>query len=203
MRKKDKAKKEQIIQFANQFFDTNGIKPTVREIANGTGIAISTVHRYLTEMNEENVIVYSGRHSVNTSRITMEQIHHSMPVLGYVSCGGGEEEVEEIIEYIRLPESLVGRGTFFALIAKGESMIDAGINPGDYVVVNKEKQHKVGDIVVALFENKSNLKALDYDRVSGRYYLRSCNQDKKRFPDIYPDNLQIQGIAVCVIHKLH
>lgn len=203
MRKKDKAKKELIIQFANQFFDTNGIKPTVREIANGTGIAISTVHRYLTEMNEENVIVYSGRHSVNTSRITMEQIHHSMPVLGYVSCGGGEEEVEEIIEYIRLPESLVGRGTFFALIAKGESMIDAGINSGDYVVVNKEKQHKVGDIVVALFENKSNLKALDYDRASGRYYLRSCNQDKKRFPDIYPDNLQIQGIAVCVIHKLH
>lgn len=203
MRKKDKAKKELIIQFANQFFDTNGIKPTVREIANGTGIAISTVHRYLTEMNEENVIVYSGRHSVNTSRITMEQIHHSMPVLGYVSCGGGEEEVEEIIEYIRLPESLVGRGTFFALIAKGESMIDAGINSGDYVVVNKEKQHKVGDIVVALFENKSNLKALDYDRASGRYYLRSCNQDKKRFPNIYPDNLQIQGIAVCVIHKLH
>lgn len=203
MRKKDKEKKELIIQFANQFFDTNGIKPTVREIANGTGIAISTVHRYLTEMNEENVIVYSGRHSVNTSRITMEQIHHSMPVLGYVSCGGGEEEVEEIIEYIRLPESLVGRGTFFALIAKGESMIDAGINSGDYVVVNKEKQHKVGDIVVALFENKSNLKALDYDRASGRYYLRSCNQDKKRFPDIYPDNLQIQGIAVCVIHKLH
>ena len=114
-----------------------------------------------------------------------------------------QEEVEEIIEYIRLPESLVGRGTFFALIAKGESMIDAGINSGDYVVVNKEKQHKVGDIVVALFENKSNLKALDYDRASGRYYLRSCNQDKKRFPDIYPDNLQIQGIAVCVIHKLH
>lgn len=69
MRKKDKAKKELIIQFANQFYDTNGTKPTVREIANGTGIAISTVHRYLTEMNEENVIVYSGRHSVNTLRI--------------------------------------------------------------------------------------------------------------------------------------
>ena len=71
----------------------------------------------------------------------MESRHASAPVLGYVRCGEGEEETEEVIEYIRLPESLVGTGEFFVLIAKGDSMIDAGVNEGDYVVIRKQNTH--------------------------------------------------------------
>ena len=80
-------------------------------------------------MKEDGELEYNGRRSVSTRRMEMEQVAHAMPVLGYVACGEGQEETEQVIEYIRMPESLVGKGEFFALIAKGESMIDAGISP--------------------------------------------------------------------------
>ena len=125
-----------------------------------------------------------------------------MPVLGYVACGEGQEETEQVIEYIRMPESLVGKGEFFALIAKGESMIDAGIHPGDYVMIRKQNTADIGDIVVALDGGLNNLKVLGFNNAKGRYFLHSCNEDKKRYGDIYPEELQIQGVAVCVAHRL-
>ena len=114
----------------------------------------------------------------------------------------GQEETEEIIEYIRMPESLIGKGEFFALIAKGESMVDAGIHPGDYVVIRKQNTADIGDIVVALDQGVNNLKVLAYDKKKKAYCLRSCNEDKERYADIYPEALQIQGVAVSVTHKL-
>ena len=174
----------------------------MRDIAAGTGISISTVHRCLTDMKENGELEYRGRRSVSTQRMEMEGKHPAMPVLGYVACGEGQEETEEVIEYIRMPESLVGKGEFFALIAKGESMVDAGIYPGDYVVIRKQNTAEVSDIVVALDHGVNNLKVLGYNENRGRYFLRSCNSDRERYKDIYPEDLQIQGVAICVTHRL-
>lgn len=110
-----------------------------------------------------------------------------------------QEEVEEVIEYVRLPESLVGTGEFFVLIAKGNSMIEAGIHQGDYVVIRKQNTANIGDYVVALYNGLNNLKELAYE--DNRYILRSCNSDKDEYPDIRVDNLQVQGVAVCVMHN--
>ena len=109
-------------------------------------------------------------------------------------------EEETVIEYIRLPESMVGRGEFFALIAKGESMIDAGIHPGDYVIVRKQNHADPGDLIVALYDGLNNLKKLVYDDNERRYVLRSCNEDKEAYPDIPFEELTIQGVAVGVYH---
>ena len=109
---------------------------------------------------------------------------------------------EEVLEYIRMPENLVGKGTFFALIAKGDSMIDAGIHEGDYVIVRQTQTAEIGDIVVALYDNLSNLKELGYDREKEQYFLRSRNPDRKKYADIYVTDLQVQGVAVGVYHKL-
>ena len=174
----------------------------MRDIAAGTGIAVTSVHRYLSAMKENGELEYNGRRSVSTRRMEMEQVAHAMPVLGYVACGEGQEEIEEVIEYIRMPESLVGKGEFFAFIANGESMIDAGIHPGDYVMIRKQNTADVGDIVVALYQGVNNLKVLGYNTEKQAYFLRSCNEDKERYADIYPEELQIQGVAVCVAHKL-
>ena len=151
-------------------------------------------------MKESGEIEYDGRRSISTSQIEMDSPTHFMKVLGYVACGEGQEEEESVIEYIRMPESIVGKGEFFALIAKGESMIDAGIHPGDYVIVRQQKGANSGDYVVALYEGKNNLKQLIKE--DGQLILRSCNEDKESYPDIYPEDLQIQGVAVCVTHKL-
>ena len=190
-----------IVEYINQYYAENMRYPSVRDIVAGTGVPLSSVHRYLKEMNENGVLQYDGRRSINTTEMGMESPSRYMKVLGYVSCGEGQEEEETVIEYIRMPESIVGKGNFFALIAKGESMIDAGIHPGDYVIVKQQKGANDGDYVVALYEGKNNLKQLIKE--DGRYILRSCNEDKETYPDIYPEDLQIQGVAVCVTHKLN
>jgi len=194
--------KSTIVDYINEYYGDYNAIPSVRDIAAGTGISVSTVHRCLRDMKENGELEYNGRRSVSTLRIDMEQTHHPVAVLGYVACGEGQEETEEVIEYIRMPESLIGKGEFFALIAKGESMIDAGISPGDYVIIRKQNTAEIGDIVVALDQGVNNLKALGFSKKRDRYFLRSCNEDRERYRDIYPEDLRIQGVAVCVSKKL-
>jgi len=197
--------KNGILAFLNDFHASHDMYPTLREIAAGTGITLSTVHRLMKEMGDEGVVSSGGnrRRSITQEDMSLESPHRSIPVLGTVACGPGEEEEERLTEYIRMPESLVGSGELFGLIAKGESMIDAGVYPGDYVIVRRDKQAEVGDIVVALLGGMNNLKVLGFDHVLHRYVLKSCNTDHKRYPDIPVESeLRIQGVAVSVSHRL-
>ena len=194
------SRKQIVLDYVNKYYDDFNCTPSVRDIAAGTGIPSATVQRYLVALKDAEVLEYNGRRSVKTERMTKEANINALPVIGYVACGPGEEEQEEIIEYIRLPESMTGKGEFFALIAKGESMIDAGINPGDYVIVRKQNTANNGDIVVALYNGLNNLKKLVKEKQ--KVLLRSCNSDKESYPDIPVDNLQIQGVAVGFYHSL-
>lgn len=201
MRRLDESKKTEILTYIDQYFNCYNTVPSVRDISYGTGIAVTTVHRYLMVMKTSGELEYNGRKSINTRRISLENEHTAIAVLGFVTCGPGEEEKETIIEYIRMPVSLTGKGDFFALIAKGESMIDVGISPGDYVIIKKQQTANNGDIVVALQDGKNNLKKLVVEK--GHSVLRSCNADKQLFPDIPVADLQIQGVAVGVFHRLN
>ena len=154
------SRKQLVLDYVNKYYDDFNCTPSVRDIAAGTGIPSATVQRYLVALKDAEVLEYNGRRSVKTERMAKEANINALPVIGYVACGPGEEEQEEIIEYIRLPESMTGKGEFFALIAKGESMIDAGINPGDYVIVRKQNTANNGDIIVALYNGLNNLKKL-------------------------------------------
>lgn len=200
MRSRDESKNTAILNYINEYYNDYCETPSVRDIAAGTGIPFATVHRYLTAMQESGEIEYNGRKSVATKRMNQEAVQHYMPLFGYVACGEGQEETEEVIEYIRLPESFVGTGEFFALIAKGKSMLDAGIHPGDYIIIRKQNTAVVGDYIVALDNGVNNLKELAVN-VDGEYVLRSCNEDKDSYPDIHINDLQIQGVAVGVMHK--
>ena len=203
MRKKDGSKKELILDYIHEHYSRYGRAPVVLEIVDGTGLSSATVHRYLVDMREAGEVEYSGKRSIRTTKIEKERSRVYMPILGSVSCGPGDYEEENIIEYIRLPESLVGKGEFFALIAKGHSMMDIGVDEGDCVIVRKQNTARVGDIVVALYDGGlNNLKKLCYDEDRQRYYLYSCNADQETYAPIYVDELQVQGVAVRVMHNL-
>jgi len=102
-----------------------------------------------------------------------------------------------------MPERLIGKGEFFALQAKGDSMVDAGVHDGEMVFVRKQNTAEIGDIVVALYDGGlNNLKKLCYDAEKEKYYLYSCNADQETYAPIYVDELQIQGVAVGVMHSL-
>ena len=200
MRKMDEGRRAKILEYINVFYDRSAAPPSVREIAEGTGLPVATVHRYLVDMKQSGELRYQGRRSIDTPRIHKEVRMMSAPVLGSVSCGPGQWEEEDVLEYIRLPESFYGEGEFYVLVAKGESMLDAGISPGDYVVIRKQTTAREGDIVVALYdEGLNNLKLLE--REGDRYILRSCNADREQYPDIEVDTLQVQGVAVGVMHR--
>jgi repressor LexA len=100
-----------------------------------------------------------------------------------------------------MPETLVERGDYFSLIAKGESMIGAGIFPGDYVFVRRQETANEGDLVIALFDGKNNLKKLGLDPKHKKYILHSCNPDTEAYPDIVVDDLLIQGVVKGAYHR--
>jgi len=203
MRKKDDSKKELILSYINEHYMRCRKAPVVLEIAAATGISSATVHRYLVAMNESGELEYSGKGGIGTRKMKKESGPQYVPILGSVSCGPGDYEEENIIEYMWMPERLVGKGEFFALIAKGNSMVDIGVHDGDHVIIRKQNTANIGDIVVALYDGGlNNLKKLCYDTEKGKYYLYSCNTDQETYAPIYLDELQVQGVAVSVSHCL-
>ena len=203
MRQSLSERKSTIAEFIQQYYLENDQFPCERDIVAGTGISAGTVHRVLVNMRENGEILYDGRRSVRTEELEHISPKNILPVLGYVACGPGQEEEEQFIEYIHMPESMIGKGEFFALIAKGKSMVDIGVHPGDYVIVRKQKTAENRDIVIALLDGKNNLKQLLYDE-DGQPILHSRNRKHAAdYPDIIPgedEELMIQGVAVGVYH---
>ena len=100
------------------------------------------------------------------------------------------------IQVQRFPRGIFGAGNdFFILRAHGDSMIDAGIDDGDRVVIRRQSTADDGDIVVALVEGETTLKRFYRDKRRKRFCLHPENA---AYPDLYCTELQVQGVAVTV-----
>lgn len=174
------------------------------EIAKAVGIAKTTAYRYLVEMNERGMISYDG-HTIETPQIDKCVTgYFSAPIVGSIHCGDSETEEEHVEEYVSLPESIFGSGEFYILRASGDSMVDAGIEDKDLVVIRKQETASVGDIVVALDEdNQNTLKTFaGIDDESGCAILKYENRRKYRNKEIRVRELVVQGVAKHVIKTL-
>ena len=187
MRHKSEELMKQIMDYAEQFQLLNHRSPYTSEIADALGIVKSTVYKYLVAMNDRGMLSYRNGEIVTerTNKISLL----TKPQL----------EEEYIEEYVSLPVSLFGEGEFFILRASGDSMIGAGINSGDMIVIRKQNTASDGDIVVALVDNESTLKRffLDTERRCVRLH-----PENPKYPDIYTQNCTVQGVAVHVIKSL-
>ena len=203
MRYKDQDKINKIVQIIEYWRLKEGTEPTISQIAADANMSRSCVHNYLTEMNEKGIISYSRRH-YDTSRTEMisEEIT-TAPVCGTVKCGDPQLEEAEIYEYVRLPVSIFGNKEMYILKAKGDSMVDAGIEDGDTVVVENRQFPEKDDIVVAMDEEGANtLKR--YKGANKKGQARLAYENVERYPgkEILLDSMRIQGIARFVIKKL-
>ncbi|MBO5313411.1 MAG: repressor LexA [Clostridia bacterium] len=190
---------EKLRKCIDNFFDLNGYSPSVRDIAMTVGIPKSTVQRYLDSMRKLGII-RNGRLGIETEHISKtERTVVSVPILGFIPCGPLTEEEECIDSYVKLPESFLGKGEFFILRASGISMIEAGIDDGDLVVVRQQNHASRGDIIVALADGKSTLKRYFPEPEGKRIRLHPENSD---MDDIYVKELYIQGVATKVIKDL-
>ena len=190
---------DRIVKSIERFFFAHHRSPSITEIASDVGCSRSTIHSYLREMNQLGRLYYDGKtlETPVTQKADAEFI--LSPVLGSIACGLPEYAEENFEEYVALPTALFGSGEFFLLRANGNSMIEAGIEPGDLVVVRKQKTAEEGDIVVALVENETTLKRYYKDHQPQCVRLHPENS---RMKDIYVQECTIQGVAQHVIKAL-
>ena len=186
-----------IEDYINSFRNRQGSTPSVRQIASGVGLAVGTVSKYLSYMRENGVLDYDGHRNITTrkSKGLMNMLY--VPLLGMVSCGIPKFAEENIEEYVCLPESLFGRGEFFLLRARGDSMIGAGIEDGDLVLIRQQDTAEYNQIVVALVDDEATLK-----RFRPKEDHICLHPENNRYEDIIVDSCLIQGVAVKVIKDL-
>lgn len=197
MRSKNKALMSEIERFVCDFTDNYGISPTMQEVADGVGVSKATVHRYISQLCENGVIELTGRRSMTSTRTKVEAV--SVPILGEVACGIPKFAEENVEEYVRLPVALFGKGHFFILRAYGDSMVEAGIDDGDLVLIRKQDTAEEGQIVVALIDDEATLKRFYPEPENHRIRLHPENSHMN---DIFVDRCEIQGIAVKVLKEL-
>ena len=197
MRTKDKTLMAAIEKFVNDFTDSTGISPTMQEVADGVGSSKATVQRYIAQMCEDGIINYSGYRTMNSTKAKVQVVR--VPVLGRIAYGIPKFAEENIEEYVKLPVALFGKGDFFILRAYGDSMIEAGIDDGDLVLIRQQNTADVGQIVVALMEDEATIKRFYPEPENHRVRLHPENS---RMEDIYVDNCEIQGVAVKVLKDL-
>ena len=206
MRSKSQKLMNVISADVDQYYNERHTVPSVNEIAKGVGIAKTTSYRYLVAMNDLGMLSYDGPSRTIVTKMISKFSDSTVPapVVGAIPCGTPEEEEENIQEYVSLPVSLFGKGEFYILKASGDSMVDAGIEDGDLVVIRKQQEASIGDLVVALDESNANTlkKYGGIDAASHAAILLYQNQEK--YPDkrILVKELIVQGVARLVIKAL-
>lgn len=199
------AKQQQIYDYILSFTNQHGYPPSVREIGAAVGLkSPSTVHFHMKGLEEAGVIVKAEG---KTRAISLPGASH-----GPGGRGGGPPrqpnthpwQCSRRLPY--LPKSVIEdyltfdtaglSGEHFALTVRGESMLNAGILPGDLVVVHRQQEARNGEIVVALFEDEATVKTLH--RKDGRTWLLPQNPD---YPPIDGTKAEIVGKVVAVVRR--
>lgn len=204
MRTKDQGTLDKILKFVNKYYQENRVAPTISEVAAGVGVARSTTHRYIQELSDRDLLDYGrGILSVPESA-KMKTAYIAAPLVGSIYCGSPEEEEENVEEYVSLPVSLFGKGDFYILRAKGDSMVDAGIAEGDLLVIERNCPASEGDIVVALDQEQQNTlkRYVGFDNDEKCFIL--AYENEARYPEevIKLKSFEVQGVARHVIKAL-
>lgn len=205
MNTKDPELMNRIKEFISGYYrEYNGLMPTITQISNEMGVVRSTAYKYLVAMDKKGIISYQdGKISIpDMGKIIVES--EQVDAVGVINCGEPALEEENLLYRTSLPTAIFGKGPFYILIAKGDSMVDAGIEPGDTLVIRKNAEPKIGDIVVALDENNENTlkRYAGIDKEAHKVVLEYMNQE------IYPDkkilisSLISQGVLSHVIKAI-
>lgn len=188
-----------------------GFPPTMREIGERVGLASTASVSHQLQQLERAGIIRRDPHNARSLEITLpgeapaptavpaEAV--SIPLLGTIAAGTGVLADERIDAVMPLPREFVGKGAdsdLFMLKVKGDSMVEAAICDGDYVVVRRAQTAENGDIVAALLEgDEATVKT--FKRRDGRVWLMPHNPEYAPIPG---DNALILGIVKTVLRKL-
>lgn len=193
-----RTKQQQIYDYIVSFTEEHGYPPSVREIGEAVGLkSPSTVHFHMKNLEKAGMIVKAKKKTRAISLPHSEDgpPQDTVPILGNVAAGAPILAEECIEDY--LPFDTGGlSGEHFALRVRGESMRDAGILPGDLVVVHQQQRASAGDIVVAMIDGEATVKTLR--RRDGHVWLMPENPEYEPIPG---DHAEILGRVTAVVRR--
>ncbi|MGI9862937.1 transcriptional repressor LexA [Moorella naiadis] len=156
-------KQEMVLNYIRQFIAEHSYPPTVRDICRATGIrSSSSVHHYLNQLEEKRFIRRDRARSRAIEILDPKPVTPpdtvSVPLVGKIAAGQPILAVENIEDSFPLPSKIAGSEDAFMLKVRGDSMIEAGILDGDYIIVRPQDTADNGDIVVALLGEEATVK---------------------------------------------
>jgi repressor LexA len=199
-----------ILDYLRGFVDEHGYPPTVREIGEAVGLrSPSTVHAHLAQLERAGLLrrdptkpraleLTDRRREAEAAATDV----HRLPLVGDIAAGGPLLAEQNIEDYLAVPEPLARGGEEFLLRVRGDSMVNAGILDGDFVVVRRQQDARNGDIVVALAgadESADEATVKRFFREAGRVRLQPEND---ALEPIYADHVEILGRVIGVFRQL-
>ena len=204
-------RQKQILRYITKQIEQNGYAPSVREIGKAVGLSsTATVHCYLKQLEamkyikKENQkgrtlrIMKKENDLYDSARVGKEPTEMvDVPVVGKITAGAPILAVENITDTFPIPLDFVGNSQSFMLVVSGESMIEAGIFDGDFILVRRQNVAENGQIVVALIDDEATVKT--FYKENGHIRLQPENSTMD--PIIVPD-CQILGKVIGVFRKM-
>ena len=196
-----------ILLAIKEAMETNGYPPSMREIGEAAGLSSPSSVKYQLEALESKGWIRRDPSRGRALEVLtpgderFEDIKpertHNVPLVGRIAAGGpilAEQNVEELFP---LPASLVGEGNLFMLKVVGDSMIDAAICDGDYVVIRSQKDANKGEIVAAMIDGEATVKT--FSKKSGQIWLLPANDS---YQPIDGNQAEILGVVTAVLRSL-
>jgi repressor LexA len=196
-----------ILLAIKEAMETNGYPPSMREIGEAAGLSSPSSVKYQLEALEAKGWIRRDPSRGRALEVLtpgderFEDIKpertHNVPLVGRIAAGGpilAEQNVEELFP---LPASLVGEGELFMLKVVGDSMIDAAICDGDYVVIRSQKDANKGEIVAAMIDGEATVKTLS--KKNGQIWLMPANDS---YQPIDGNQAEILGVVTAVLRSL-
>ena len=210
-------RQKQILRYIRNQIEKNGYAPSVREIGKAVGLSsTATVHTYLKQLEEMKYIKKENQKGRTLRVLRAEDSSYSprgpikggkafynkkemvdVPVVGKITAGAPILAVENITDTYPIPLDFVGNSKSFMLVVTGESMIEAGILDGDYILVRRQNVAENGEIVVALIDDEATVKTFYKEKDHIRLQPENSTMD----PIIVP-NCTILGKVIGVFRKM-
>lgn len=203
------SRQREILQFIERTVDERGYPPSVREIGEAVGLASSsTVHSHLHTLQRLGYLrrdptkprAIQVTSDTATGATAERRPTRHVPLVGDVAAGVGVLAQEQVEELVPLPADFTGEGELFMLRVRGESMIDAGILDGDFIVARVERDPRNGDVVVAgIPGDEATVKT--FRRDGGSIVLEPSNPTMQPMR-LAADEVNVYGKVVTVLRKL-
>jgi repressor LexA len=194
-------KQKAVLKFIEKFQLKHGKSPTIREMRERFNVSSdNSIIKHLKALEDKGYIKKDdtprGIQLLDEVKKRLESATIKLPLLGHIPAGGPILTEEFIDSWYDVGPDVANNGeNTFILRVSGESMINAGINDGDLVIVNSKKTPRSGDIVVALVDGQNTVKT--YINNKGKKYLQAENP---QYEDIYPEGeLIIQGVVTSLL----